>query len=73
VETGWRQILALHRKSVELGRELEAAQRAFDDEESESAEKRLFDIRKQLSNLDGMEASVEGYGEDSDRPANSLS
>ncbi len=73
VETGWRQILALHRKSVELGRELEAAQRAFDDEESESAEKRLFDIRKQLSNLDGMEASVEGYGEHSDRPANSLS
>ncbi len=73
VETGWRQILALHRKSVELGRELEAAQRAFDDEESESAEKRLFDIRKQLSNLEGMEASVEGYGEDSDRPSNPLS
>jgi DNA primase len=73
VETGWRQILALHRKSMELGRELEAAQRAFDDEESESAEKRLFDIRKQLSNLEGMEASVEGYGEHSDRPANSLS
>ncbi len=73
VETGWRQILALHRKSVELGRELEAAQRAFDDEESESAEKRLFDIRNQLSNLEGMEASVEGYGEDSDRPNNPLS
>lgn len=64
VETGWRQILALHRRSVELGRELEAAQRAFNDEGSESAQERLFDIRKQLSNLDGMEASIEGYGED---------
>jgi len=65
VETGWRQILALHRRSVELGRELEAAQRAFQEEGSESAQERLFDIRKQLSNLDGMEASIEGYGEDS--------
>jgi len=63
VETGWRQILALHRRSVELGRELEAAQRAFQDEGSESAQERLFDIRKQLSNLEGMEASIEGYGE----------
>lgn len=69
VETGWRQILALHRKSVELGQELEAAQQAFKDEGSSSAEERLFDIRRQLSNLDGMEAFVEGYGEDSDRPA----
>jgi DNA primase len=64
VETGWRQILALHRRSVELGRELEAAQRAFQDEGSESAQERLFDIREQLSNLDGMEATIEGYGED---------
>jgi DNA primase len=72
VETGWRQILALHRKSVELGRELEAAQQAFQDEGSESAEKRLFDIARQLSNLEGMEASIEGYGEDSDRPADPL-
>ncbi len=64
VETGWRQILALHRRSAELGRELEAAQRAFQDEGSESAQERLFDIRRQLSNLDGMEASIEGYGED---------
>ncbi len=73
VETGWRQILALHRRSVELGRELEAAQQAFQDEASESAEKRLFDIRRQLTDLEGMEASIEGYGEASDRPTDPLS
>ncbi len=68
VETGWRQILALHRRSVELGRELEAAQQAFKEEATRSAEERLFDIRKQITDLEGMEASIEGYGEESDRP-----
>ena len=32
VETGWRQIVALHRKAVALKRELEAAERAFQAE-----------------------------------------
>lgn len=69
VETGWRQTLALHRRSVELGRELEAAQRAYDSEQSEQAENHLLDIRRQLSDLDGIEASIEGYGAESGRPA----
>ena len=73
VETGWRHILALHRKSVELGRELEAARQAFQDEGSDAALERLNAIRGQLSDLDGMEASIEGYGADSGRPADRLS
>lgn len=73
VETGWRQLLALHRRSVELGRELEAAQRAFQEEASESAEKRLFDIRRQLTDLEGMEANIEGYGEATERSYDPLS
>ena len=73
VETGWRHILALHRKSVELGRELEAAERAFQSEESESALERLNDIHRQLSDLDGMEASIEGFGAQSGRAAGSVS
>jgi DNA primase len=68
VETGWRQILALHRRSVELGRELEAAQRAFQCEGSDSAFERLCDIRRQLLDHDGIEATVEGYGAQSGRP-----
>jgi len=67
VETGWRQILALHRRSVELGRELEAAERAYQVEQTEQAEARLCDIRQQLLDHDGIEASIEGYGVDSGR------
>ena len=72
VETGWRQILALHRKSVELGRELEAAQHAFQEEGSDSAFERLCDIRRQLTDLEGVEASIEGYGEESGRTGDPL-
>ncbi|MDA7947410.1 MAG: DNA primase [Hyphomicrobiaceae bacterium] len=72
VETGWRQILALHRRSVELGRELEAAQNAFQDEGSDSAFERLCDIRRQLTDLEGVEASIEGYGEESGRAGDPL-
>lgn len=67
VETGWRQIVALHRRSAELERELAAAERAFQREESEQALARLYDIRKQLSNLEGTEAVIEGYGAGSGR------
>jgi len=67
VETGWRQIVALHRRSVELERELAAAERAFQAEESEQALARLYDIRRQLSNLEGTEAVIEGYGAGSGR------
>ncbi len=72
VETGWRHILALHRKSVDLGRELEAAQQAFQREGSDAALERLDAIRKQLFDLDGMEASIAGYGAESGRPADPL-
>ncbi|RMF10981.1 MAG: DNA primase, partial [Alphaproteobacteria bacterium] len=41
VETGWRQIVALHRRSVELKKELDAAERAFRAEGSETAWARL--------------------------------
>jgi len=65
--------LALHRKSVDLGRELEAAQQAFQREGSDAAFERLDAIRKQLFDLDGMEASIAGYGAESGRPADPLS
>lgn len=72
VETGWRQILALHRRSVELGRELEAAERAYQAEQTKQAEARLCDIRQQLLDHEGIEASIEGYGAESGRPSGRL-
>lgn len=59
VEMGWRQILALHRRSLELERELKAAERAFRDEGTEEAFARLRDVRLQLLNAEGTEASLE--------------
>lgn len=67
VETGWRHIVTLHRRAVVLEKELEAAEGAFRAEESEAAQARLFDIRAQLSNLEGAEAVIEGYGAASGR------
>lgn len=72
VETGWRQIVVLHRRSVELGRELEAAERAYQVEQTEQAEARLCDIRQQLLDHEGIEASIEGYGADSGRSSGRL-
>ena len=67
VETGWRHICTLHRRAVVLEKELEAAEGAFQAEESESALARLYDIQRQLSNLEGAEAVIEGYGAASGR------
>ncbi|MEJ2125315.1 MAG: DNA primase [Alphaproteobacteria bacterium] len=44
---GWRHMLALHRKSVELKRELESAEQAFAYEQSEDNYLRLRDLREQ--------------------------
>jgi len=68
VERGWRQIYTLHRKSVELRRELEAAERALQAEGTDEAFERLRDIRLQLLNAEGMEASTEGFGSSADLP-----
>jgi DNA primase len=59
---GWRHMLALHRKAVELKRELEAAEQAYAKDQSEENYLRLQDIFTQAFTADGAEASVEGYG-----------
>jgi DNA primase len=72
VETGWRQSLALHRKSLELERELEAAERAFQAEGTDEAFDRICDIRRQLLNTEGTEASAEDGGSASERAVGSI-
>ena len=67
VQAGWRQISALHHKSLELERELEAAERAFQAEGTEEADARLRDIRLQLLNAEGTEAAAETQAGDSGR------
>ena len=60
VETGWRQVLALHRKTLDLRRELAAAERALqDDLDDENAFERLRDIHRQLTDIEGTEASAD--------------
>ncbi len=48
VETGWRHALALHAKQLGLKRALDAAQRAWDEDGSEQAQARIFELKRQL-------------------------
>jgi DNA primase len=59
---GWRHRLAMHRKAVELKRELESAVQAYANDPTEQNYLRLQDLSLQLHNADGAEASTEGYG-----------
>jgi hypothetical protein len=59
---GWKHRLALHRKSVELKRELESASRAYEIEQSEENYLRLQDLSRQSWSDEGGEIAAEGYG-----------
>ncbi len=61
-ETGLRHALALHYKSVQLNKELRAAERALAEDLSEENLERLRDIRNQITSVDGTEALIEGFG-----------
>jgi DNA primase len=58
---GWRHRLALHRKSVELKRELESAERSFASDPSEENFLRLQDLSRQVIGAGGAEAAAEVY------------
>jgi DNA primase len=74
VETGWRQVLALHRKALDLEQELAAAERAFrDDVTDENAYERLVDIRHQLSDAEGTEVSNEDLEASASQPSRAAS
>jgi DNA primase len=61
-ETGLKHALALHYKSVQLNRELKAAEVALGDDPSEETFERLRDIQNQITTVDGTEALIEGFG-----------
>jgi DNA primase len=68
-DTGFRQMIALHRKSVMLERDLKAAERLFAEDPSEGNLKRLNEIREELRSASGTEALVDGFGAASGRPS----
>ena len=72
VETSLKHALALHYKSVQLNRELRAAEQALGEDLSEENLERLRDIQNQIAGVDGTEALIEGFGSLSGRAARSF-
>ncbi len=70
--TGLRQMIALHRKTVTLERELRAAEAAFAADPSLGNETALLAVREQLSSLNGAEAQIEGFGIASGRSVDAI-
>ncbi len=68
----WDHVLTLHRKNRTLNKELKEAEKALGEELSEQNFAWLQDVRGQLSALDGMEATIEGFGALSGRPVRGL-
>jgi DNA primase len=63
----WHQLVSLHRQYHSLLRELKDAELALGDDASEANMGWLRDIKARLSEMDGTEAMIEGFGELSGR------
>jgi DNA primase len=71
-ETGLRHALALQYKSVQLNRDLKAAELALGTDPSEETFEKLRDIQNQITTVDGTEALIEGFGSLSGRATRSF-
>jgi DNA primase len=65
--TGLRQMIALHRKTVTLDRELKAAEIAFANDPTEENLNALSAVREELHSSLGSEALIQGFGAASGR------
>jgi DNA primase len=63
----WHQLVSLHRQYHSLLRELKDAELALGEDASEASLVWLKDIKARLSEVDGTEAMIEGFGELSGR------
>jgi DNA primase len=70
--TGLRQMIALHRKTITLERELRAAEAAFALDPTEEKLNALKAVREQLSSHAGSEAQIEGFGAASGRSVDAI-
>jgi len=68
----WKQLVALHRQWHSLTRELKDAELALGQDNSEANYVRLRDVKSRLSTIDGTEALIEGFGDQSGRPSRSM-
>ena len=68
----WKQLLALHRQWHSLIKELKDAELALGQDNSEANYTRLRDVKSRLSTIDGTEALIEGFGDQSGRPTRSM-
>jgi DNA primase len=68
----WTHIIALHRKTRTLNKELKDAERALGEDPNEQNLARLRDVQAQLADLNGSEAQIDGFGALSGRPARNL-
>jgi DNA primase len=71
--TGLRQMIALHRKSVTLDRELKAAELAFANDPTEENLNVLTVVREEFLSTHGSEALVAGFGAASGRESDPTS
>jgi DNA primase len=67
----WKQLMSLHRQWHSLTRELKDAELALGQDNTETNYSRLRDVKARLSTVDGTEALIEGFGDQSGRPARS--
>jgi DNA primase len=68
-EQGWLQAITLHRRARALHKELAQAEAAYAGDMSEPNFARMIEIQRQLTNAEGTEASIEGFGRSSGRQA----
>jgi len=64
----WKQLMSLHRQWHSLTRELKDAELALGADNSEANYERLREVKSRLAALDGTEALIEGFGDQSGRP-----
>jgi DNA primase len=72
VTVTWQQLVGLHRQGNSLLKELKEAEQALADEPTDANFLRLRDVQTRLSNTEGTEALIEGFGAPSGRPARSF-
>jgi DNA primase len=68
----WQQLVALPRPWHSLTKEIKDAEQALGQDASETNYLRLRDVKDRLSQMDGTEALIEGFGASSGRGARSL-
>ena len=68
----WQQLVALHRQWHSLTKELKDAEQALGQDASEANYLRLRDVKGRLSQMEGTEALIEGFGASSGRGVRSL-